>query len=212
MVYSCINLCINFSHSFILPSFLEEQILRTGQIYIGGIIFFLACQSAYESKLFEFKRKAEAAFGKAINQELINRNLKGDISLNFNLGTVTDDASDTVYWEDKAGRDEFLMDSEKNVLNITDGTNVRILHFIAFKKEPLQPDSLNAKWREQLRLSTITLKSGLRISLISPEDNAQVQDTYQSEWCNSSNIVFTRYIGYACEIEVRATYIILCGV
>ncbi|MDE6986732.1 MAG: hypothetical protein K2P55_07320 [Bacteroides acidifaciens] len=178
-------------------------ILLSIAVCIGGVIFFFTCKYTYESKLLELKKKAEVAFGEAINQELINRNLQGDISLNFNLATVTDDVSSIVYWEDESGRHEYLLDVEKSTLNITDDTNVRLLHSIAFKKKPLQPDSLNVRWRTQLELSTIVLKSALCISLTSTDGGVKLQNTYQSEWCNSSNIVFTRYIGYACEIEVK---------
>lgn len=178
-------------------------ILLAISVCIGGVIFFFACKYTYESKLSELKKKAEVAFDEAINQELINRNLKGDISLNFNLATVTDDVSSIVYWEDESGRHEYLLDIEKSTLNITDDTNVRLLHSVAFKKKPLQPDSLNVRWRTQLELSTIILKSALCISLTSTDGGVKLQNTYQSEWCNSSNIVFTRYIGYACEIEVK---------
>ena len=34
------------------------------------------------------------------------------------------------------------------------------------------------------------------------DGSVESQKTYQSEWGNSSNLVFTFYIGYACEIEV----------
>lgn len=181
----------------------KSIILLTVIVCIGGVILFLACKYTYESKLSELKKKAEIAFEEIINQELISRNLEGDISLNFNLATVANDVSTIVYWEDESEKHEYLLDVEKSTLNITDDPNVRVLHSIAFEKKPLHPDSLNAKWREHLGSSTIILKSALSIFLTSTDGRVKSQDTYQSEWCNSSNMVFACYIGYACEIEVR---------
>lgn len=90
-------------------------------------------------------------------------------------------------------------------MNITSDTNIRSLHTIAFKKKPLQPDSLNAKWMEYIKLSNLFFKSGLRISLMNKDGSIKSQNkTYRSEWCNTSHEVFTRYIGYASEIEVVA--------
>ena len=71
-----------------------------------------------------------------------------------------------------------------------------------FYEKPLQPDSLNLIWDEQLNKADIYLESALRISLTHEDGSVESQKTYQSEWGNSSNLVFTFYIGYACEIEV----------
>ena len=61
---------------------------------------------------------------------------------------------------------------------------------------------MNAKWRELLQISGISFQSALRISLINEDCSVELSDTYQSEWCNTSNLVFTFYIGYGYEIEV----------
>ena len=61
---------------------------------------------------------------------------------------------------------------------------------------------MNAKWREQLLISGISFKSALCISLTTKDGNVRSSNTYQSEWCNTSNLVFIFYIGYGYEIEV----------
>ena len=51
-------------------------------------------------------------------------------------------------------------------------------------------------------ISGISFKSALCISLTTKDGNVRSSNTYQSEWCNTSNLVFTFYIGYGYEIEV----------
>lgn len=181
----------------------KNGILLFAIAFLIGILFFFINKSTYESKLSLLKEKALNTFAEAINRELIARNLKGDITLNFNLGTPITDTSDTISWEDESGKHIYTFNPEKNASNITDDTNERILHTIAFRKAPLQPDSLNAKWMEQLQLSNIFLKPALRISLINANGSTKSHYTYQNTSDNLSNLVFTRYIGYACEIEVE---------
>lgn len=170
---------------------------------IGGILFFFACKQTYESKITELNAKALTAFAEAIDDEFQSRKIQGDISINVSSTAVNSASTEKIYWIDESGRHEYLLDPEKNKLNITDDANLRSLHSIAFKIKPLQPDSLNAKWREYMMLPNLNLKSALRISLVKEDGIIKSQsDTSQSEWCKSSHLIFTRYVGYACEIEV----------
>ena len=148
---------------------------------IGGIAFFFACRYTYKSKVAELKEKAKKTFVEAVDRELKDRQLKGNFSVYLNLGNVVSETPDTVYWEDESGRYSYQID---------------------FEKKPLVPDSLNAKWREQLLISGISFKSALCISLTTKDGNVRSSNTYQSEWCNTSNLVFIFYIGYGYEIEV----------
>ena len=169
---------------------------------IGGIAFFFACRYTYKSKVAELKEKAKKTFVEAVDRELKDRQLKGNFSVYLNLGNVVSETPDTVYWEDESGRYLYQIDFEKKHKNINNDANVRSLHSIAFGKKPLVPDSLNAKWREQLLISGISFKSALCISLTTKDGNVRSSNTYQSEWCNTSNLVFIFYIGYGYEIEV----------
>ena len=169
---------------------------------IGGIAFFFASRYTYKSKVAELKEKAKKTFVEAVDRELKDRQLKGNFSVYLNLGNVVSETPDTVYWEDESGRYSYQIDFEKKHKNINNDANVRSLHSIAFGKKPLIPDSLNAKWREQLLISGISFKSALCISLTTKDGNVRSSNTYQSEWCNTSNLVFTFYIGYGYEIEV----------
>lgn len=172
-------------------------------VCMGGILFFFLCKYTYESKVANLNEKAKEAFTEAIDLELKSRKLEGSISLNLNLGTTTTDILDTIYWEDKFGRHTYLLDPEKSAKNITSDSNIRSLHSIAFGKQPLLVDSLNAKWKEQLQSSNTFIKSALCITLTSIDGSVKSQKSLHSEWCCSSNLAFVHYIGYACEIEIK---------
>ena len=180
----------------------KSIILVSAIACITGAIFFFICKYTYDFKVTELKEKAKGAFIKAVDWELKDRKLEGNLSVYVNLANVISETPDTVYWEDELGRHLYLIDSEKKHMNINNDANVRSLHSVAFGKEPLIPDSLNAKWRELLQISGISFQSALRISLINEDCSVELSDTYQSEWCNTSNLVFTFYIGYGYEIEV----------
>ena len=178
-------------------------ILLSAIACIGGIVFFLACKYTYEFKVTELKEKAKETFTEALDKELKNRNINGGLSFYFNSeSAISTEMPDSVYWEDASGRHLYRMDSKKNSMNITHNSNLRALHTFIFYEKPLQPDSLNLIWDEQLNKADIYLESALRISLTHEDGSVESQKTYQSEWGNSSNLVFTFYIGYACEIEV----------
>lgn len=176
-------------------------ILLSSIICIVGVLFFFACKNAYESKQGDLNKKAITTFAEAIDREFKNRKLSGDISLNFDLKKVKSDTSSVIYWIDESGRYEYRLNKEKSSMNVTGDSNDRFLHTIAFRKHPLQPDSLNANWRELLASSGVFFKSALHLSIKNIDGSVKSQDTYQSEWRNPSDSVLTRYIGYACEIE-----------
>lgn len=170
---------------------------------IAGVIVFFACRYTYESKMAELRFRALNSFAEALNSELISRNLHGNILHNFNCSSIASDSLETVYWVDKSGRHEYRIDPANFSLNIEQDPNVRILHSIAFMKEPLHPDSLNVKWLEQTNLSNLNFKSAIRISLINEDGSIKSQKiTSDNEWCDLSNLIFYRYIGYACETRV----------
>ena len=182
---------------------LKNIILLSIIICIGGIALFFVCKATYNSKVDELKKKAEEAFYKALEQELTKRLPESDISFNLKSGTMIADAPDSVYLEDETGRHLYMLDPKKNQMNITTDRSVRALHSIALGEKPLLSDSINLIWSKQLQESGISFESALCISLIGTDGNVKSRSRcQQSKWCHSSNLVFTCYIGYACEIEV----------
>lgn len=171
-------------------------------VCIVGAAFFFACKHTYDSKVTTLKNKAKEAFVEALNQELRKRNLEGHFSFQFNAETAAKVLPDSVYMDDEFGRHWFRLESKKDSMNITQNNNMRILHSITFRKSPINPDSLNAIWKESLLKSDISAQSILSISVMDRKEDVKVQNLDMNEWCNQSNLIFTVYIGYACEIEV----------
>ncbi len=173
---------------------------------IGGVVFFFTCKYAYESKLSILKQKAKSTFIEAIKQEVKSRNVEGPLVL-----TLPDVANmknaelpDSVSYMDSTGIYKFKLDKEKHYNNITTDTNVRMIHSIIFKENPIRLDSLNIIWKEYLNESGILLESALYVSVMDRFGDVTSTSTSYSEWCKFSNLMFTIFIGYACEIEVMA--------
>lgn len=172
--------------------------------FIGGGLFFITCKYACESKVYGLKKKAKDTFVKAIDQEVKNRYLEGPLSFYSDSKFFdTADIPDSVYWEDASGKHLYRLDPEKHRMNVTVNTNIRSVHSFTFGKTPLLSDSLNAIWRKYLIQSHISAKSALCISVTDSHGCAKSQNTIQSEWIDPSNLMFTVYLGYACEIEIK---------
>ena len=178
-------------------------ILLSTLIIIGSVTFFFACKNTYDSKVTILKEKAKKAFIVALDKELKNRHLEGDLSVSFNSKSLLRaELPDSVYLVDASGRHAYRLDPEKHRMNITDNSNIRSLHSITFIKRPICPDSLNMAWGDQLQAVGIIAKPALCISVSDEKGNVKEQYSTGSKWCNSSNRVFTTYVGYACEIEI----------
>lgn len=169
---------------------------------IGGAVFFFACKHIYEVKVAGLEQEAKQTFKMALDQELEKTNLKDDISLNLKAGTKESTASDTVYWTDGKVTKIYLLDKEKQDLNIARESCMRALHTVAFIKYSYLPDSLYSSWNRLLQQSNIKFKSAFCISVIDPDGRVKLQKTIKGEWNDSSNLVFKAYIGYASEINV----------
>lgn len=169
---------------------------------VGVAAFFFACKYTYGVKVAEFKEKAKDAFVEAVDQELKKRNIEGTVSFYFNAkSALSANMPDSIYIEDMFGKYWYRLDSIKNQMNITNDTNLRALHSSVLGEKPLLPDTLKAIWSKQLQECDIFLESACCISVMDTDGNVKSQSTYQSEWCNPSNLVFTFYLGYACEIK-----------
>lgn len=182
----------------------KNIILLTVIACIGGVAFFFACKYTYESKLSALKEKAKGAFIKAFNQELKSRNVEVPFSFYSDSKFLNvADVPDSVFWEDEYGKHSYRLDPQKHYMNITNNTNVRAMHSFTFGKKHLLPDSLNVIWKKYLSKSHISNKSALCISTTDGQGNTNSLSTVQSEWANPSTLMFTIYLGYACEIEVK---------
>ena len=89
----------------------KSIILVSAIACITGAIFFFICKYTYDFKVTELKEKAKGAFIKAVDWELKDRKLEGNLSVYLNLANVISETPDTVYWEDELGRHLYLIDS-----------------------------------------------------------------------------------------------------
>lgn len=181
-------------------------ILLAIAICIGGVVFFFACKYTYEFKLSTLKQKAKSTFIEAFEQEVKGRNIEGSLSFTFpNAANMkAAELPDSVCYTDSTGIYWLKLDKEKHYNNITTDTNVRFMHSIIFKEQPIQPDSLNLIWRQYLNESGISMGSALCVFVADKFGDVTSASTSYSEWCKFSNLMFTVSIGYACEIEVMA--------
>ena len=178
-------------------------ILLAIAICIGGVTFFFACKYTYESKLSTLKQKAKDTFIEAVDQEVKNRKVEGPLVSYFDPKAVAAEIPDSVYIRDSLGVHWYPLDRKKHYMNITDNTHLRTLHSYTFGIRPIVADSLNIIWRKYLLKTHLPIESDLSISVTDEKGKVKSCDKTQCGWNNFSNIVFTVYIGYACEIEVR---------
>lgn len=170
---------------------------------ISGVVFFFACTYTYESKLSVFKQKAKSTFIEAVDQEVKRRNVEGPLVSYFEPKYVAADVPDSVCIRDSLGIHEYPLDRNKHYMNITSNRDLRALHSYTFGKHPIIADSLNIIWREYLLEAHLPVESALSVSVTDEKGKVKSCNKTQCEWCNFSNIIFTVYIGYACEIEVK---------
>lgn len=173
---------------------------------IGGVVFFFTCKYTYESKLSILKQKARSTFIEAVDQEVKSRNVEGPLV--FTLPDMANmknaELLDSVSYIDSTGIYKFKFDKEKHYNNITTDTSIRMIHSITFKENPIRLDSLNIIWKKYLNESGISQESALYISVMDRFGDVTSTSTSYSEWRKCSNLMFTIFIGYACEIEVMA--------
>lgn len=172
---------------------------------IGGIAFFFVCRYTYIYKVTELNQKAKEAFVKVVDREVKSRDEKGELALFFNAEhLLVAQMPDSVHFQDASGSYAYKLDTMKMRMNITDDINIRSVHSCVFRKKPIQLDSLNMIWRECLIDSGFsTIQSALCISVMDGNGNIESQKGSFSKWCSQSNCIFTTYIGYASEIEVK---------
>ncbi len=170
---------------------------------IVGVIFFFAYKYTYESKLSILKQKAKSTFIEAVKQEVKSRNVEGPLVSYLDPRVVAVETLDSVCIRDSLGIHRYPLDRKKHYMNITDNTHLRVWHSYTFGKRPIVADSLNVIWRKYLSKTHLPVESALSVSVTDEKGKVKSCNKTQCEWCNFSNIVFTVYIGYACEIEVK---------
>lgn len=173
-------------------------------ICLGGIVFFLVCIYTYKSKKTELEQKTNEAFINALNYELGDKNLEQIFKVSINgKALLSGDIPDSVCMGSESGVHWYRLDPQKHRMNITSDTNVRLLHSYAFEENSINADSLNNMWKKHLGDYNKFTKLALSISVVDETGKVKYTQVSQSEWCLASNLMFTIYIGYACEVEIK---------
>lgn len=170
---------------------------------IGVVAFFFACKHTYTAKVYVLEQKAKETLFEALKQELKNRKIEGALSLRLNVQVVDDDLPDSVCIVDSLGMHWYRLDPKKHPMNITDDTSLRAIHSTTFREHPISSDSINALWKKYLLESHVNAESAVCISVMNEKGEVKSQNKSLCEWCNLSNLVYSVYLGYACEIEVK---------
>lgn len=181
----------------------KNAVLLFFAVCMGGIMLLLACRYTYKMKLSELKAEAKEAFIMAMNQEVKSRTFEEPLFFNFNFKGMAAEIPDSVCLGDSSGLHWYHLEPEKHRRNITDNTNLRSLHSYTFREQAIDSDSLNNIWRKYLLKSHISSESVLCISVTDEKGKVKSSNKPQCKWCTPSNLVFTVYIGYACEIEAK---------
>lgn len=181
----------------------KNIILLVVVAFIGGIVFFFICKHIYDSKVAILKEQAKNAFILALDQELKNRHIEGPLisTIPVSESMIKAELPDSVYITNATGKHRYRLDPVKHLMNVTNNVDLRSLHTHIFGKYPLSVDSLNIHWRDYLMKSKVSYPSALLVSVTDAKGNVKLLNSLQDKWCNPSNVVFTLYVGYACEIE-----------
>lgn len=190
---------------------------------IGAIVLICVCNYTYKSTKAVLQEKAKRAFIKAVDEELASRDIKGPYisTTKIQKSHIAAELPDSVSIENETGKHWYKFDKEKHRKNITPDVRIRVIHTCTLGKTPLSSDSLNALWRKYLLESNIAMESALCVSVTDFNGNIKSHRTLHTEWCKPSHLVFTIYVGYANEVEVKAylkssvwealsKYILLC--
>lgn len=171
--------------------------------FVGGTVFYSLCKYTFERKQTELKDKARTAFIEAVNHEVKSKGVEGPLLFNIDSKSVADDMPDSVYIEDELGKHWYVLDPMKNHKNVTNNTNLRFLHSFIFEKYPIVPDTLNSVWHNLLENHHINFNSALSVTVVDGKGKITSQNVSMLKWVGCSSLIFTAYIGYACEIEVK---------
>lgn len=182
-----------------------KNIILLSAIVLGGVVFFFIGAHTCKVKTTMIREKAKEAFVKAVEEKMGKIELDGEITSTLETKSVLVDRMlpDSVFLITKSGRHRYRLDPQKDGKNITNSTELRCLHSFAFEEKMFLVDSLNIRWKELLLEAGITADAVLHICVIDQYEKIKLENSIENKWCNLSHLVFTLYMGYACEIEVE---------
>lgn len=142
-------------------------------------------------------------FKEVLDEDLKSRNdLKVPFYRGGGLTSVADTIPQSVFVKTEKGRKEYEIDIYKHRNNIVLDSQTRMLHSIMLEERPLNPDTINAKWKCRLTEHRISASTLVRVSVTDLDYYTAVgySQPYNPELLKDS--LFVCYVGYRCEAEI----------
>lgn len=169
-------------------------------------IFVLISLSAllYSSMKQRMQEQSEAAFKEALEKEFIQRGTEVNLkySVNKKNALPNNKKNRTVSMTDELGTQKYMIDPEKDAMNVATDPDIQMFHTIVFRERPIHPDTLNNNWQRTLQSKGIYAKTGLNIVVMDRNQNNHQKRSRDGFMCVPHFHLSTFYIGYICEIEV----------
>lgn len=179
---------------------------KNGFVTLIGLFFFVFLfVLVYCGILQRMKEQSDVAFKDALEKEFVQRGSEVNLKYSVNRKSpLPSNKKIVVSMTDELGTKEYLIDPEKNAMNVTTDPDLRMYHTVLFKERPLHPDILNNNWQRALQSKGINAKTGLNIVVMDRNHNNHQKLSKDGFMCVPNFHLFTLYIGYMCEIEVSS--------
>lgn len=161
----------------------------------------------YGQAVVDFNRQAKAAFEKALERELANRDVKkSSLNIISRVDASTIGKVPEIVWINKgSGPVEYKISTERHQQNVTEDAEARLIHSIALEEKPITPNTLNAVWQQTMKESHLTNRTALRITTADIETNSTSLSTLGYTRFASLPPLFVCTLGYRCEVEIVGT-------
>lgn len=160
----------------------------------------------YSNTKERMQEQSDAAFKEALEKEFIQRGTEVNLKYSVNKKTPLphNKKKRVVSMTDELGTKEYLIDPEKEAMNVTTDPDLRTFHTVLFRERPLNPDTLNNNWQRALKSMGIHAKTSLNIVLMDRNQDNHQKPSRDAFMCIPHFHLSTFYIGYICEIEVSS--------
>lgn len=173
-------------------------------ILIAVFVFASISGILYSSSKEEMQEQSRAAFKEAFEKEFTQRGAEGKLKYYVSRKSLLPPNNErkVVSVTDESGTKKYLIDPEKDAMNVTADPGIRGLHTALFRECPLHPDTLSNHWQRALKSKGVYAKTSLNIVVMERDQSNHQKMSRDAFLCAPRFHLFTFYIGYICEIEV----------
>lgn len=173
-------------------------------ILIAVFVFASLSGILYSSSKEEMQEQSKVAFKEAFEKEFTQRGAEGKLKYYVSRESLLPPNNErkVVSVTDESGTIEYLIDPEKDAMNVTADPGIRGFHSALFRKCPLHPDTLSNHWQRALKSKGVYAKTSLNIVVMERDQSNHQKMSRDAFLCAPRFHLFTFYIGYICEIEV----------